>query len=63
MLWVLIRAFNEFPQYMFSSRTTGKQNIIWIPPLIWSYVIAFGIKSVKSECLDLQMARNVTVQS
>ena len=36
MIWVLIwGACNEYPQHMFSCR--NKKNIIWIPPLIWSY--------------------------
>ena len=43
MLWVLIRSAstggsNEYPQHMFSWR--NKKNIMWIPPLICSYVVS-----------------------
>ena len=35
--YVFVRgASNEYPQHMFSSR--NKKNIMWIPPLICSYV-------------------------
>ena len=43
MLWYSLEAprrgaSNEYPQHMFSSR--NKKNIMWIPPLIFSYAIS-----------------------
>ena len=35
-------ASNEYPQHMFSSR--NKKNIMWIPPLICSYVNPFLLR-------------------
>ena len=44
-------ASNEYPQHIFSSR--NKKNIMWIPPLIRSYVKT--AKSGKSdEAVDVQ---------
>ena len=47
MLWYSLEAprrgaSNEYPQPMFSSR--NKKNIMWIPPLICSYVICAPCK-------------------
>ena len=44
MLWYSLEAFyrgasNEYPQYMFLWR--NKKSILWIPPLMWSYVTSF----------------------
>ena len=38
-------ASNEYPQHMFSWR--NKKNIVWIPPLICSYVIRIIFSNIK----------------
>ena len=49
MLWYSLEVprrgtSNEYPQHMFSSR--NKKNIMWIPPLICSYVLCFFLTKV-----------------
>ena len=46
MLWYSLEAphrgtSNEYPQHMYSLR--NKKNVMWIPPLICSYVDAFWL--------------------
>ena len=45
-------ASNEYPQHMFSSR--NKKNIMWIPPLIYSY----QVQCITNELISLDHTRH-----
>ena len=52
MLWYSLEAprrgaSNEYPQHMFSLR--NKKYIMWIPPLIYSYVLIYIRPREKSD--------------